>query len=70
MSLKHSKGFTNLQTLKDYPKKDLRTKDARGNHLGFKGTYLVFMQTLDRKGMHNLVVLKNVQDKIVGKYFT
>ncbi len=35
----------------------------------FKGTYLVWMQILDRKVMHYLVVLEHVQDNILGINF-
>jgi hypothetical protein len=35
-----------------------------GNNLGYKG--LVPMQLLGRKVMHDLVLLENLQDKILG----
>jgi hypothetical protein len=45
--------------------KDLYFKDAGVNDLGYKGTYLVPMQMLGRKIMHDLVVIKNFHDKIL-----
>jgi hypothetical protein len=44
----------------------LKIKDAGGNDLVYKGTYLVPMQILGRKIMHDLVILDNVQDYILG----
>ena len=52
--------------MKKLPEKDLHIRDAGGNDLGYKGTYLVPMQILGREVMHDLVVLENVQDKILG----
>ncbi len=36
------------------------------NDLGYKGTYMVPMQILGRKIMHELVILEHVQDNILG----
>jgi hypothetical protein len=46
-------------------KKDLQIKDEGGSNLEYKGTYLVQMQILGRKVMHDLLVLETVQDKIL-----
>jgi hypothetical protein len=51
---------------KQKPKPDLKIKDAGGNDLGYKGTYMVPMQILGRKIMHDLVILEQVQDNILG----
>ena len=54
---------------KKLPEKELQIRDARGNDLGYKGTYLVSMQILGRKVMHDLVILDHVQDHIFGTNF-
>jgi hypothetical protein len=59
------KNLWNYQSEK-VPEKSLKIKDAGGNVLGYKGTYLVPMQVLGRKVMHDLVVLDNVKDQILG----
>jgi hypothetical protein len=55
--------------VKELPENSLKIKDAGGNDLGYKGTYLVPMQVLGRKVMHVLVVLENIQDQILGRDF-
>ncbi len=42
------------------PEAGLKIEDAGGNDLGYKGTFLVPMQILGRKIMHDLVILENV----------
>ena len=52
--------------MKKLPEKELHIRDAGGNDLGYKGTFLVPMQLLGRKVMHNLVDMEHVQDNILG----
>jgi hypothetical protein len=52
--------------IKKLPERSLKIKDAGGNDLGYEGTYLVPMQVLGRKVMHDLVVLENVRYQILG----
>ncbi len=40
-----------------------------GNDLGYKGTFLVLMQLLGGKVMHDLIVLEHLQDNILGINF-
>jgi hypothetical protein len=54
---------------KKLPEKKLHIRDTGGNDLGYKGTYLVPMQILGRKVMHDLVVLDHVQDHMLGNDF-
>jgi hypothetical protein len=54
-----------MDAIHNLPEKDLHIKDAGGNDLGYKGTYMVPIHMLGRKVMHNLVILKNVQKKII-----
>ncbi len=51
---------------KNTPENNLKIKDAGGNNLGYRGTYLVPMQILGRKIMHDLVILHSFQDYILG----
>jgi hypothetical protein len=64
--------FLPCQTQK-YPRKNQHFKGTRGNNLGNKkhtwAEKWFFIFFLGRKVMYNLVVLENVQDKIMGKDF-
>jgi hypothetical protein len=62
---KNSKESMELK-VKKLHEKSLKIKDAGGNDIGCKGTFLVPMQVLGRKVMHDLVVLENVKDQILG----
>jgi hypothetical protein len=53
-------------TLEKLTQKDLHIKNVGGNNLGYKCTYLVPIKILGRKEMHDLVVLENVNVKILG----
>jgi hypothetical protein len=66
MPFKAFKRIYGTTKLKKKPEPDLKIKDAGGNDLGYKGTYLVPMQILGRKIMHDLVILEHVQDQILG----
>ena len=66
MPFKAFKCIHGTDNCKRLPEKDLHIKDAGGNDLGYKGIYLIPMQILGRKIMHDLVVLDNVQDKTLG----
>ena len=44
----------------------LNIRDAGGNDLGYKGTYLLPMQHMGKRIMHDIVVLENLQDNIIG----
>ena len=48
---------------------NLNIKDAGGNDLGYKGTFLVEMEVFGRQVEHDLVVLEHVQDHILGSDF-
>ncbi len=69
MPFKAFKRIYGTTKLKRKPEPDLKIKDAGGNDLGYKGTYLVPMQILGRKIMHDLVILDHVQDYILGINF-
>ena len=64
MTLEHNGLVCSSNLSKEYmvqlPEKELHIRDAGGNDLGYKGTYLVLMKILGRKVMHNLVVLDHV----------
>jgi hypothetical protein len=64
MPFKAFKRIYGSSKLKKVPEIGLKIKDAGGNDLGYKGAFLVPMQILGRKIMHNLVILENVQDHI------
>ncbi len=66
MPFKAFKRIYGTSKLKKVPEIGLKIKDAGGNDLGYKGTFLVPMQIFGRKVMHDLVVLENVQDQILG----
>ncbi len=66
MPFKAFKRIYGTSNLKKVPEMGLKIKDAGGNDLGYKGTFLVPMQILGRKIMHDLVILENVQDHILG----
>ncbi len=66
MPFKLFKRIYGTSKLKKMPENNLKIKDAGGNDLGYRGTYLVPMQILGRKIMHNLVILDSVQDYILG----
>jgi hypothetical protein len=61
MPFKAFKRIYGTSKIKKKPENDLKIKDAGGNDLGYKGTYLVPMQIL-----HDLVILEHVQDNILG----
>jgi hypothetical protein len=61
MPVKISKQICGTDNCKRLPEKDLHIKLY--NNLGCKGTYLVLMQIFGM--MHDLVVMVNVQDKIL-----
>jgi hypothetical protein len=65
-ALKQIDGKANPKKLSE---ENLLIKDAGGKDLGYKGTYLVPMQILGVKMMHDLVVLENAEDKILGINF-
>ena len=44
----------------------LNIRDAGGNDLGYQGTYLLPMQLMGKKIMHDIVVLEHLQDNIIG----
>jgi hypothetical protein len=69
MPFKAFKRIYGTSKLKMTPKNNLKIRDAGGNDLGYRGTYLVPMQILGRKIMHHLVILDNVQDYILGTDF-
>jgi hypothetical protein len=69
MPFKAFKRIYGTTKLKRKPESDLKIKDAGGNDLGYKGTFLVTMQILGRKIMHDLVILEHVQDNILGMDF-
>ena len=48
---------------------NLNIKDAGGNDLGYKGTFMVEMEIFGRQVEHDLVVLEHVQDYILGSDF-
>ena len=48
---------------------NLNIKDAGGNDLGYKGTFMVEMEIFGRQVEHGLVVLEHVQDYILGSDF-
>jgi hypothetical protein len=66
MPFKAFKRIYGTSKLKKMPENNLKIKDAGGNDLGYSRTYLVPMQILGRKIMHDLVILDNVQDYILG----
>ncbi len=66
MPFKAFKRIYGTSKLKKVPEAGLRIKDAGSNDLGYKGTFLVPKQILGRKIMHDLVILENVQDHILG----
>ncbi len=66
MPFKAFKRIYGTSKLKKLPENGLKIKDAGGNDLGCKGTYIVPMQILGRKIMHDLVILEQVQDQILG----
>jgi hypothetical protein len=66
MPFKAFKRIYGTSKLKKLPEIGLKIKDAGGNDLGYKGKYLVPMQILGRKIMHDLVILENVQDQMLG----
>ncbi len=66
MPFKAFKKIQSTNKLKQKPEPDLKIKDAGGNDLGYRGTYLVPMQIFGRKIMHDLVILDHVQDYILG----
>jgi hypothetical protein len=66
MPFKAFKRIYGTTKLKKKPEPDLKIKDAGGNDLGYKETYLVPMQILGRKIMHDLVILEHIQDHILG----
>ncbi len=66
MPFKASKRIYGPAKLKKLPEKELHIRDTIGNVLGYKGTYLVPMQILSRKVMHDLVVLEHSQNNILG----
>jgi hypothetical protein len=65
MPIKALKRIYGSAKLKKLPEKELHIRDAWGNNLGYKGTYLIPMLILGRKVMHDLVVLEHVQDYIL-----
>ena len=69
MPFKAFKRIYGTAKCKKLPETNLHIRDAGGNDLGYKGTYLAPMQVLGRKVMHDLVVLENVQDTILGHNF-
>jgi hypothetical protein len=60
------KGIYRTTNVKKLPEKDLHIRDAGDNDPRYKDAYLVPMHLLVKKVMHDLVVLENVQDKILG----
>ncbi len=60
MPFKAFKRIYGTTKLKRKPEPDLKIKDAGGNDLGYRGTYMVPMQILGRKIMHDLVILDHV----------
>jgi hypothetical protein len=66
MPFKAFKRIYGTTKLKKLPENSLKIKDAGSNDLGYKRTYLVPIQVLGRKVMHDLVVLENVRDQILG----
>ena len=44
----------------------LNIRDAGGNDLGYQGMYLLLMQLMGKKIMHNIVVLEHLQGNIIG----
>jgi hypothetical protein len=65
MPFKAFKRIYNIAKPIKLPERELHIRDAGGKDLGYKGTYLVLMQILYRKVMHDLVVLDQVQDHIL-----
>ena len=52
-----------------HPKKidvKLNIRDAGGNELGYQGTYLLPMQLMGKKIMHDIVVLEHLPDNIIS----
>ena len=44
----------------------LDIRDAGGNDFGSQGTYLLPMQLMVKRIVHDIVVLENLQDNIIG----
>ena len=55
-------GSTNVKKINA----NLNIRDAGGNDLGYKGTYLLPIQLMGKRIMHDMVILENLQDNIIG----
>ena len=58
------------ESLKPRPRRlqenNLQIRDAGGNDLGYKGTYMVDMEIFGKQVQHDVIVLEHVQDYILG----